>query len=160
MADAVPSEIEDCTLPWTFAENSTDYIHMRFLFGSIADWDALFADAYRTCKPGGWLESHEASAIARSDHEEIPDSAAISQWTKFFVEGGRKTGRLFTVVDDGLQRKAMEKAGFVDIQEHNWKVRGLRVSITRNMFLGWRMMTGLTVRLHRGLSVLGPRTRF
>ena len=98
---------------------------MRFLFGSIVDWDALFADAYRTCKPGGWVESAEASAILRSDHEEIPENTAISQWGKVFVEGGKKIGRPFTVVDDGLQRKGMEKAGFVDIKEHNWKVRVL-----------------------------------
>lgn len=116
------SEIEDCTLPWTFAENSADYVHMRFLLGSISDWDTLFAEAYRTCSPGGWVESFEASAVAKSDHEEIPDSAAISQWTKFLVEGGKKMGRSFTVVDDELQRKAMEKAGFVNIEEHNWKV--------------------------------------
>lgn len=96
---------------------------MRFLMGSIVDWDALFANAYRTCKPGGWVETAEASCVVRSDHEEIPDNAAIMQWTKFFVEGGKKSGRTFTVVDDELQRKGMEKAGFVDIQEHNWKVR-------------------------------------
>lgn len=98
---------------------------MRFLFGGIADWDALFANAYRTCRPGGWVESYEGSAIRRSDHEEIPDSAAISQWTKFFVEGGKKSGRVFTVVEDELQRKGMEKAGFVDIHEYTWKVRDL-----------------------------------
>lgn len=123
LTTGLPSEIEDFTQPWTFAENSVDYIYMRFLFGSIENWDNLFAEAYKTCRPGGWFESYEASAIATSDDMDIPDSAAISQWTKFLVEGGKKTGRTFTVVDDGLQRKAMEKAGFVDIQEHNWKVR-------------------------------------
>lgn len=36
--------------------------------------------------------------------------------------GGEKTGRTFAVVDDGLQNTAMEKAGFVDIQEKWIKV--------------------------------------
>lgn len=52
----------------------------------------------------------------------IPEDSALSQWGKFFVEGGKIIGRPFTVLDDGLQRKGMEAAGFVDIQEFDYKV--------------------------------------
>lgn len=90
---------------------------MRWLVGSIADWDALFSEAYKTLKPGGWFESYEAAPVFESDHTDIPESSALGQWAKFFVEGGKKIGRPFTVVQDGLQRKALEAAGFVDIQE-------------------------------------------
>ncbi|KAF5537535.1 methyltransferase [Fusarium mexicanum] len=30
--------IDDCTQPWTFAPDSIDFVHMRYLFGSIKDW--------------------------------------------------------------------------------------------------------------------------
>ncbi|KAJ4328775.1 hypothetical protein N0V84_000780 [Fusarium piperis] len=46
----------------------------------------------------------------------------MSQWGKLFVQAGLKIGRSFTLVDDEEQRKGMEAAGFVDIQEFNIKV--------------------------------------
>lgn len=46
----------------------------------------------------------------------------MHQWGKFFVEGGKKIGRSFTIVEDGVQRIAMEKAGFVNLEEKNFKV--------------------------------------
>lgn len=95
---------------------------MRWLMGSIPDWDALFAEAYRTLKPGGWIESYEASPIFESDHAEVPEDSALGQWGKFFVEGGKKLGRPFTVVQEGMQRKSLEAAGFVDIKEIPVKV--------------------------------------
>ena len=52
----------------------------------------------------------------------MTDKSALAQWGRFFVEGGKKINRTFTMVPDGLQREAMEKAGFVDIEEKNIKV--------------------------------------
>jgi hypothetical protein len=46
----------------------------------------------------------------------------MGQWGKFFVEGGKKLGATFTVVEDDTQKKEMEKAGFVDIHEFEFKV--------------------------------------
>ena len=46
----------------------------------------------------------------------------MTQWGKFFVEGGRKIGRPFTILEDDIQKKAMEEAGFVDIKEIKFKV--------------------------------------
>ncbi|KAK5655755.1 hypothetical protein OQA88_5292 [Cercophora sp. LCS_1] len=115
-------EIEDCTLDWTFAPSSFSYIHMRFLLGSIDDWDALLRRAFDTCKPGGYVESIEPSPFLESDDGTITDTMAMGQWGKIFVEGGRRFGRSFEVYQLGTVRKAMEKAGFVDIEERNDKV--------------------------------------
>ncbi|SPO06578.1 uncharacterized protein DNG_09268 [Cephalotrichum gorgonifer] len=114
-------EIEDCTLEWTFPENSMDYIHIRLLFGSITDWTALFKEAYKTCAPGGWVENFESSAFVWSDHEEIPETAALGQWGKIFAEGGKRTGRSSTVLEDNTQQKAIQEAGFVDVQVFDYK---------------------------------------
>ncbi|KUI55877.1 Phosphoethanolamine N-methyltransferase 3 [Cytospora mali] len=114
-------EIEDCTSEWTFNPNTFDYVHMRYLVGSIMDWTALFKEAYATLKPGAWLESFEGSPHMISDDGTVPDKSAISQWGKFFEEGGKAIGRSFLVIDQGIQKKAMEEAGFVDIQEWDFK---------------------------------------
>lgn len=117
------SEIEDCTQEWTFRNEDFDYVHMRWLLGSIQDWDALLQQAYRVLKPGGWVESLETSAIVRSDDGTVTETSALGQWGKFFLNGGKKIGRSFTVIEDETQRKSIEAAGFVDIQEFNFKVR-------------------------------------
>lgn len=94
---------------------------MRYLVGSIVYWTALFKDAYATLKPGGWLESFEGSPHMVSDDNSVPDNSPIAQWGKFFEEGGKTMGRSFMVVQEGTQRRAMEEAGFVDIQEWEFK---------------------------------------
>lgn len=109
-------------MPWTFRPETADYIHMRWLVGSVADWTALFKEAYKTLEPGGYLESCEASCYMESDDGTVDEKSAMNQWGKFFVEGGIKLGRTFLVVEEGVQRKAMEEAGFVDIEEWNFKV--------------------------------------
>ena len=91
------------------------------MVGSISDWPELFQQAFAACKPGGWLESYEGSAMLESDDGTAGEHQ--KQWGKFFIDGGKKIGRPFTVVDDNTQRTAMEAAGFVDIEEWNFKVR-------------------------------------
>ena len=122
------SEIEDCTQEWTFPDNSFDYVHMRWLNGSIDDWAKLFKEAYRCCKPGGYIESFEGAPYMESDDGTVKDTDALGQWGKVFVEGGRRFGRSFTTVPDGTQRKAIQEAGFVDNEEKDLKVRILAFS--------------------------------
>lgn len=110
-------EIEDCTREWTFPENEFDYIHIRYLIGCITNWHQLFKEAYRCTKPGGFFETYEASPHVYSDDNTLPENSATAQWGPLFINGGKTIGRSFTVVDEDLQKKAMEEAGFVDIQE-------------------------------------------
>ncbi|KAF4970360.1 hypothetical protein FZEAL_10052 [Fusarium zealandicum] len=117
----VKFEIEDCTQEWTFRPDSTDYIHMRWLMGSIKDWNALFSESFRVCKPGGWIESHEASPNISSDDNTIDPNSAMGHWGKFFIEGSKKIGSNFTAAEDGTQKRAMEEAGFINIQEFDFR---------------------------------------
>lgn len=115
-------EIDDVTQPWTYGRNSFDYIHMRWLVGAIEDWDKLFRECFNALQPGGYLESKESSAVIQSDDGTVADDSALAQWGKVFKEAGTKSGKSFQVVEEGLQRKAMEAAGFVDIEERDMKV--------------------------------------
>ncbi|KAI1011827.1 hypothetical protein LB503_004551 [Fusarium chuoi] len=115
-------QIDDCTQEWTFKENSLDYVHMRFLVGSIVDWPGLFKQAYKCLKPGGYIESHEASPCIGSDDNSVSEDSAMGQWGKIFMEGGRKLQRPFSVLEDNVQVESMKKAGFVNIEEEEIKV--------------------------------------
>ncbi|KAK7753051.1 hypothetical protein SLS62_005001 [Diatrype stigma] len=115
-------EVDDVTLEWTYEPDSFDYVHMRWLVGAIPDWDELFRQVYRAVKPGGYFESKESSSVITSDDGTVSDGCALDQWGKVFSEAGNKFGRTFRVLEDNIQRKAMEAAGFVDIEEYNFIV--------------------------------------
>ncbi|KAI1347097.1 S-adenosyl-L-methionine-dependent methyltransferase [Xylaria sp. FL0043] len=114
-------EIDDITQPWTYARNSFDYIHMRWLIGAIPDWYAVFREVFQTLRPGGIFESKESSCVIQSDDGTVPYGSALDQWGRVFSEAGRKFGRTFRPLEEDLQVKAMQAAGFVDIKVYNMK---------------------------------------
>ncbi|KAF4466146.1 methyltransferase [Fusarium albosuccineum] len=88
----------------------------------IKDWSFLIKQAYKACKPGGWTESLEASAMMESDDGTVTKSSAMAEWGRFFIEGRKKMGQTFTILEDDLQRKYMKEAGFINIHIDNRKV--------------------------------------
>lgn len=129
VSDLVTSEIEDCNQEWTFDAESFDYVHFRYLVGCIPDWPALFKQAYRVLKPGGWIESFEVSPTVTSDDDTVKPGSALAQWDKIFIEASKKIGNSFTVVADEVQKPAIEGAGFVNINEWNGKVGHLMTTL-------------------------------
>ena len=112
--------IEDCTpLPWTFDSDEFDYVHIRYLLGSIVDWPALYQEAYRVCAPGGWLESHEGNTKVQSYDGSLPEDSALNEWTKIFDAAEEGFGRPFRMVDRNIQKEGIEAAGFVDVIVHD-----------------------------------------
>uniref|UniRef100_A0A0D2YG92 Methyltransferase n=1 Tax=Fusarium oxysporum (strain Fo5176) TaxID=660025 RepID=A0A0D2YG92_FUSOF len=75
-----------------FPTHSFDYIHMRWLVGSIADWKSLFKESYKCLKPG-------ATSKAMSHHH------ASKATTVKFCQA----------------REGMREAGFVNIEERDFK---------------------------------------
>ncbi|OTA97732.1 hypothetical protein M434DRAFT_391659 [Hypoxylon sp. CO27-5] len=119
----VKFEIDDCTKEWTWPSNTFDFIHIRYLFGAIADWTALFRQAFRCCKPGGWVQSCECDVFMCSDDDTIKEDSVINTfWNPLWEELGKKLGLSFRVLEERLQNKGFEEAGFVDITEVNYKL--------------------------------------
>lgn len=118
------SEIDDFNQPWTFQEGTFDYVHARWLVGSVPDWDALFRQAYKALKPGGWIETLDTNAFFESDDGTVTEKNATGQWAHIFLGGFQKLGSQasVTIVLDQLQRKALTNAGFINIQEVPYKV--------------------------------------
>ena len=118
-------EMDDATLEWTFRPDTFDFIHMRYLFGSVADWPALYRQAFLCCKPGGYLEDFEASVVITSDDGTVTDGSPMHQWGKVFHEAGNKFGRTFRVLEDEVQKKEMEAVGFTNVTVWDFKVSPL-----------------------------------
>lgn len=115
-------EMDDATLPWTFPPNHFDYVHMRYLFGSVPDWNSLLAETFKACKPGGYVESYEPSCVFRSDDGTLLEGSPLDEWGKVFVAAGKKFGRPFDIVGDGVTvQDAFREAGFEEITEWEFK---------------------------------------
>lgn len=124
-ADWNTSEIDDFTQPWTREDNSLDYIHLRWICGTVTDWTELFRQAYRVLKPGGWIESFDCNGFPESDDGTLTEDTALYKWGYLIREGAKALGSRasFAVVQDGLQVQGLKEAGFTNITENPVKVR-------------------------------------
>lgn len=117
-------EIDDVTLPWTYRPNSFDFIHIREMFGSIVDWDEFYGQAFRTLKPGGWMEAAEHSVRPISDDGTITPHHIFNKYGDIMQDLFTKMGKDSEVWDQIKDR--MIAAGFVDVVEvrGKWPMRG------------------------------------
>lgn len=155
-------EIDDVTLEWTFPENHFDFIHLREMFGSIADWDELFAQAFRHTKPGGWVEIVEHSVEPTCDDGSMLPGHFYEEWGRTVIEGGETVGKSFRIWEEA--KGYMERAGFVDVHEvrFKWPINGWSSDPRQKEIGRWNQL-----RLHDGIegfmlrlltTVLGVRT--
>jgi SAM-dependent methyltransferase len=115
-------EIDDCLQDWTWPKDHFDYVHIRCMYGSIPDWEALYRKAFAHLKPGGWLEDLEMDLKVQSDHVDIPADHVFNKWAELFYSAGDKIGRSFAVANNHFMRDLMIKVGFVDVVEKQVKV--------------------------------------
>ncbi|KAK7423261.1 hypothetical protein QQZ08_009157 [Neonectria magnoliae] len=113
--------IDDCLLDWTWPEDYFDFIHIRALYGSVADWGALYKKAFQHLKPGSWFEDHEMGVKLQSDHVQFPEDHVFNELSSLVYEAGEKTGRTFRICEGHTMKEYMEEAGFVDVVEKKFK---------------------------------------
>ncbi|KAF5588038.1 demethylmenaquinone methyltransferase [Fusarium subglutinans] len=113
-------EIDDAALSWTWGPDEFDFIHIRYIFGAIKDWSALFSEAYRCCVPGGWVQSAEADVEFRCDDGTIDKEPNLKIYKKLFEEGAKILGNPFFVYDQQVQ--GFKDAGFEDITTVDYKI--------------------------------------
>ncbi|KAL2861844.1 S-adenosyl-L-methionine-dependent methyltransferase [Aspergillus pseudodeflectus] len=114
----VQFEVDDCTDEWVHEKDSFDYIHIRGMYGSIADWDALYKTIYSHLKPGGYIEHWEQSVQVKSD-DGTTAGTVYEEWTELAHRAGDAFGKTLRIVDESKGRIA--KAGFVDVVEKRFK---------------------------------------
>lgn len=113
-------EIDDCTQPWTFPDDHFDFIHVRCLYGSIADWPGLYSRILQSLKPGGWFEQVEYSVDWRTDDNSIPEGHIFREASANYIAAGEKMGRTFRIWE--MQKGLIDSAGFVNTHETRFKM--------------------------------------
>ncbi|KAK4096425.1 S-adenosyl-L-methionine-dependent methyltransferase [Parathielavia hyrcaniae] len=93
-------ELDNCEdYPWTYVDDTFDYIHVRGLVGCVRDWERLYAECLRCLKPGGWLELQEFALPIAGNDAPLPADCVWHDWGAVFREAGRRMGRSFEVAD-------------------------------------------------------------
>lgn len=67
----VEFQIDDATMDWTFEPESFDFIHIRYLQGTIDDWDKFYGQVYKCLKPGGWFQHIEPDLQMYSQNPDV-----------------------------------------------------------------------------------------
>ncbi|KAH0385140.1 S-adenosyl-L-methionine-dependent methyltransferase, partial [Aureobasidium melanogenum] len=112
-------EIDDASLDWTWEENQLDYVHVREMFGSIADWDLFCSEALRCIAPGGYIEIMEHSTTMACDDDSLPPKHFYHTWGRTINDLSEKWGKTFNTWKES--KALLEKAGFVDVVEKRFK---------------------------------------
>ena len=116
-------EVDDASKSWTFQENHFDYVHIRWLTGTIRDWPALYKEAFRCTKPGGWIEHVDADAKIHCLDGTMPDDSAFGQWGAIWKAVGGFIGTEFDLPSSGIMEKGLEEAGFINVECQDLVVR-------------------------------------
>ncbi|RSL95316.1 hypothetical protein CEP52_012159 [Fusarium oligoseptatum] len=116
-------QIDDAQMEWTFEPETFDFIHIRYLQGSIEDWDKLYGQVYKALKPGGWFQHMEPDLQMLSQNSDIivDDKHIFSRWAQVFNEVGQKMGRTFDFTNR-KQEKMAKTAGFSNITYQAHKI--------------------------------------
>ena len=113
----VKFEVDDVEAPWTHPAKF-DYIHCRFMAGSIADWPKLIRTCYDNLNPGGIAEFQDGDFLIYSEDGSYKDTW-YERWNADFNKAAEMGGR--TLRPGALLKEWFEAAGFDDI--HNEKLR-------------------------------------
>ncbi|KAH0612953.1 uncharacterized protein H6S33_009333 [Morchella sextelata] len=101
----VSFQIDDIESEWEWPEGTFDMVHIRYLNGGISDWAALFAEAYKSLKPGGWIEVCEFEMGVASDDGTYSANSSLAKYYELTNEAAKKAGA-DTLIN------GIEKAGF------------------------------------------------
>ena len=113
-------QVDDCESEWTFGQQF-DFVHMRILSGSIADWPKLMRSAYESLKPGGYLEVVDWETETKTDDGSLPSDSNLQKWQDDVNGAASQFGRDMRTT---LKLKGwVIDAGFADVQEEVSKVK-------------------------------------
>jgi SAM-dependent methyltransferase len=114
-------EVDDMEEPWTFTQ-PFDFIHGKFLAGSIRDWPNLMRQSYENLNPGCWVEWADWDYKPR-----LPDGTIdrrdnwVTKWhNTIMTTCESKTGA--SPSPGPLLKDLVTNAGFEEVKEVVFKV--------------------------------------
>ncbi|KAK8055929.1 hypothetical protein PG993_001156 [Apiospora rasikravindrae] len=109
-------EIDDAEMHWERPNDHYDLVHFRNMTGAFRDWSAVYEQAFRVTKPGGWIEvldlnEYEGFGNFFSNFE---PASVIHRAARDVLQGSLLSGRPRNI--SHLEPRLLYDAGFVDIR--------------------------------------------
>lgn len=103
---------------WAF-DHPFDFVHMRFMLGSVKDWPKWIRQAYLNLNPGGFVELCDPINPIVCDDGSVPADSALLQWNNLLLEASEKLG---APMNCALHyKRQLEEAGFTNVVQHEFK---------------------------------------
>ncbi|KAF4125428.1 23S rRNA U2552 (ribose-2'-O)-methylase RlmE/FtsJ [Geosmithia morbida] len=113
-------ELDDIEQPWTWKENSADFIFSRDLITAIRDFPKLIDQCYKHLKPGGWIEYHCITGVLGCDDGTIPKDSTFQKFSDCLRDSCIAFG---TPVDDPTRwKQQFTDRGFESVTEKIYKL--------------------------------------
>ncbi|RAK80762.1 class I SAM-dependent methyltransferase [Aspergillus fijiensis CBS 313.89] len=111
--------VDDVEKDWV-GNKPYDYIHCRYMAGSIRDWPRLIQQCYDNLAPGGWLELQESANTLYSEDGSLKPDSWMVKMMEGLLEAGDKIGQTLDPAPsfEGWVREA----GFTNVQKHAFKL--------------------------------------
>lgn len=106
-------EIDDVEDPWTYS-TPFNYIHCRYMTGSIKDWPKLMSQCFEHLEPGGWVEFQDFDIDHYSLDGSLTPDHALRRWINIAYTAEEKTGR--SLRPGRNLEQWMRDAGFIDVK--------------------------------------------
>ncbi|KAF7548002.1 hypothetical protein G7Z17_g7347 [Cylindrodendrum hubeiense] len=116
--------VDDVEAEWTYSE-PMDLIYLRFLVGSISDWDKLLGQAFQNLSPGGWVETADAVYPLACDDGTVTEDQAVYKWGNLMRDGAAKFPGRSLDTSMELKQKMLDQ-GFTNVTEkwYKWPMNG------------------------------------
>ncbi|KAL1987597.1 hypothetical protein VTN96DRAFT_3197 [Rasamsonia emersonii] len=105
-------EVDDVEAEWP-DRKPFDFIHSRYMCGSIQDWPRLFQQAYKQTKIGGWVEFQDFHLVNYSEDGSLKEGNNVNRMYELLREACDRVNRPITI---GVHLKRWaEEAGFKNV---------------------------------------------
>lgn len=111
--------VDDVEKDWVEQE-PYDFIHCRYMAGSIKDWPRLIRQCYDNLKPGGWLELQESVNVMYSEDGSLKPDSYMVRLMDGLIKACNKIGR--TMDPAPSMEGWVKEAGFSKIQKHRFRI--------------------------------------
>ncbi|KAL4989597.1 S-adenosyl-L-methionine-dependent methyltransferase [Aspergillus falconensis] len=105
-------EVDDVESEWP-PRRPFDFIHSRYMCGSIEDWPRLAQQAYSQLKPGGWIEFQEFHLVNYSEDGSLKDGNNVNRFYELLREALDKINRPVTIGKE--LKRIVDQTGFVNV---------------------------------------------
>ncbi|KAL2223280.1 S-adenosyl-L-methionine-dependent methyltransferase [Thermoascus aurantiacus ATCC 26904] len=104
---------------WVYGNKRFDFIHARYLAGSVKDFKRLLEQCYKHTAPGGWVEFQDWNVKMYSEDGTL-EGTSINQYYETVIAAFEKAG--YVTSPGPLLENWFREAGFVDIHIQKYQI--------------------------------------